>query len=554
MYGDVDVDPLEIIQFQQDIGSDIGTILDIFGTPWQSREEAEHGVQETANRAKEALSHTNQKMTIACPVQGGIFPDLRKKCAEDLSELDADFYPIGGVVPLMENQEYRDLITVIIASKRGLPPGKPVHLFGAGHPMVFPIAVALGCDIFDSSAYVKYAQEDRLILPWGTVKLDEIDELPCMCPVCATYSLAELRSQSKHDRLRCLAEHNLYVSMREIKIIRNAIATGNLWELVERKASSHPFLYDAFQELQKIESKQWLERFEPIRKKRALFYTGPQTIHRPLIYRLHNRLLERFQKKSKYAIMLAEKEKPYQRAYSNEIHLIFSHNSEIDLFVNSPLGPVPIWLDEMYPFAQSLFPSKLDDDSRKLVNAFFKTFLKGKKIIYWEDEGSLENIPKKPKIVDESWLDFKRLYSVATMQFCDEAAMVLFDGEIKVVKSKRTGKIRNVYLNGNHVVSMRASDGMFTLKKEGGKCLHDHIDFPRFRVVIDNDAVPFVKDGKSVFSKFVDTCDPLLRPYDECLIVDRNDTLLAVGQCLLSGEEMQSFTYGSAVKNRETVV
>ena len=394
MYGDVDVDPLEIIQFQQDIGSDIGTILDIFGTPWQSREEAELGVQETVKRAKMALSHTNQKMTIACPVQGSIFPDLRKKCAEDLSKLDADFYPIGGVVPLMENQEYRDLITVIIASKRGLPPGKPVHLFGAGHPMVFPIAVALGCDIFDSSAYVKYAQEDRLILPWGTVKLDEIDELPCMCPICATYSLAEIRSLSKHDRLRCLAEHNLYVSMREIKIIRNAIATGNLWELVERKASSHPYLYDAFQELQKIESKQWLERFEPIRKKRALFYTGPQTIHRPLIYRLHNRLLERFQKNSKYIIMLAEKEKPYQRAYSNEVQLIFSHNSEIDLFVNSPLGPVPIWLDEMYPFAQSLFPSKIDDDSRKLVDTFLKTFLNGKKITYWDDEGSLKNIPK----------------------------------------------------------------------------------------------------------------------------------------------------------------
>jgi SAM-dependent methyltransferase len=34
----------------------------------------------------------------------------------------------------------------IISSKKGLDPSKPVHLFGAGHPLVFPLAVALGCD------------------------------------------------------------------------------------------------------------------------------------------------------------------------------------------------------------------------------------------------------------------------------------------------------------------------------------------------------------------------------------------------------------------------
>ncbi len=36
VYGDIDVDPLEIVEFQRNIGSDIGTILDIFGTPDQT--------------------------------------------------------------------------------------------------------------------------------------------------------------------------------------------------------------------------------------------------------------------------------------------------------------------------------------------------------------------------------------------------------------------------------------------------------------------------------------------------------------------------------------
>src|SRR4030042_5934222 len=41
VYGDVDVEPLEIVEFQKNIGSDIGTILDVFGTPDQTYIEAE---------------------------------------------------------------------------------------------------------------------------------------------------------------------------------------------------------------------------------------------------------------------------------------------------------------------------------------------------------------------------------------------------------------------------------------------------------------------------------------------------------------------------------
>jgi 7-cyano-7-deazaguanine tRNA-ribosyltransferase len=101
------------------------------------------------------------------------------------------------------------------------------------------------------------------------------------------------------------------------------------------------------------------------------------------------------------------------------------------------------------------------------------------------------------------------------------------------------------------VVSMRASDGLFTLKLEGGKLIHSGINIPRFRVVINNEAVPFIKEGKSVFSKFVVSVDEELRPYDECIVVSENGQFLAVGQCLLSSCEMGKFTFGQAVKIRE---
>ena len=124
-------------------------------------------------------------------------------------------------------------------------------------------------------------------------------------------------------------------------------------------------------------------------------------------------------------------------------------------------------------------------------------------------------------------------------------------GKIKIIKSKKTGKIRNIYCDGKHILSMRASDGMFTLKMDGARILHKFFKYPSLRVTVEKDVVPFIKEGKSVFAKFVKDCDSELRPSDECLIVDEKDNLFAVGRCLLNRLEMLSFDYGMAVKTRE---
>ena len=79
----------------------------------------------------------------------------------------------------MEAYRYSELVDVIAASKKGLSPTVPVHLFGAGHPMMFALAVALGCDLFDSAAYaliregraVYYCERD---LPCGKTELSAL--------------------------------------------------------------------------------------------------------------------------------------------------------------------------------------------------------------------------------------------------------------------------------------------------------------------------------------------------------------------------------------------
>ena len=550
VYGDVKIDPEDIVRFQRDIGSDIGTILDIFGKPDQTRKQAEDAIKETISRAKRSVKIKGD-MALACTIQGSVYHDLRTDCAKKLSEIESDFFPIGGVVPLMENQDYLNLTRIILASKKGLNPAKPVHLFGAGHPMIFPLAVALGCDFFDSAAYAKYANDKRFLFSWGTEKLEDLEELPCHCPVCSNFTVNELKKLDETEKVREIAKHNLYVSFSEIKKIRNSIRNGSLWELVERRANANPYLLLSIEELKKKENKVWLEMFEPISKKSAVFYTGSNTIHRPLIYRCHNRILNRYKAPYDKTIVFPETNKPYYRKYSHFVKKVLDKNNNINFLVNGNIGPIPLELDEMYPFAQSIFFMSEDNKTENYVIKVFKKYIKNKKIINWEGNKTIENI----KSIKSESIDFDRLRisAIADMQFGRGAGNALLDGEIRLVKSKKTGKIRNIYLDSKHILSMRASDGMFSLKMEGGKILHRTFKSPKQRVIINKDAASFIKEGKSVFSKFVIDCDSEIRPYDECLIVDEKDCLLAVGRCLLNKVEMLAFDNGVAVKLREHI-
>lgn len=549
MYGDIKLDPVEIVEFQKNIGSDIGTILDIFGRPDQSKKEAEEGIKETIKRSKKSLK-VKGEMNLACTIQGSIYPDLRKKCAEEISKTNADFYPIGGVVPLMEDQRYLDLTKIILSSKKALDPSKPVHLFGAGHPLIFPLAVALGCDLFDSSAYAKYAQDGRMIFPWGTERIEDLSETACCCPVCSKYNIEELKKIDKKEQVLQIAKHNLYISFNEIKKIRNAIKQGNLWELVERKARLNPYLLEALEELKKEDNKKWLEQFEPISKNKALFYTGRNTIHRPLIYRWHKRLIKRYKPLFEKTIVFPEGSKPYSLHYKEEIEKVSERKGSVNFLVNSSLGPIPFELDEMYPFAQSIIPNSLDKETEETVSNVFNKYIQNQEIISWDEEKNLEDSSSKNKIVN---MDIRRISAVADIQFGKKSSECLFKGNIDLVKSKNTGKIRNVYVDNQHLLSMRATDGMFTLKIEGAKRLHRSFSYPKLRVVIEDDAVPYVKKGKSVFAKFVKDCDSNLRAFDECLIVDKKDNLVAVGRCLLNKKEMESFNFGVAAKTREGI-
>src|SRR4030065_811070 len=186
VYGNVEVNQTEIVKYQEQIGSDIATILDI-PTGWKiDKDQATTTVQETLKRARDFFGiKTRNDILWVGPIQGGRHLDLVAKSAGETGKLPFQIHALGSPTEVMENYRYDVLADMILTCKIGIPMERPLHLFGAGHPSMFALAVSLGCDLFDSAAYALYARENRYMTENGTWRLSEMDYFPCQCPRCA---------------------------------------------------------------------------------------------------------------------------------------------------------------------------------------------------------------------------------------------------------------------------------------------------------------------------------------------------------------------------------
>jgi 7-cyano-7-deazaguanine tRNA-ribosyltransferase len=341
-YGDIDVTTREILRFQYDIGSDVGTPVDVPTPPDAGREQAEADLRRTEAALADAEAVDTGDMLVNAPVQGSTHLDLREAAARHADGTDLDVFPVGAVVPLLNAYRYDDVVEVVAAAKRGLGADAPVHLFGAGHPMMFALAVALGCDLFDSAAYAIYARDDRYLTVRGTHHLEDLRAFPCSCPVCATRAPEDLRGTGDDERERLLAEHNLHVTFGEMRRIRQAIRAGNLLELVETRARAHPSMVDGYRTL--LDYADQLERADPA-SKGTFFYCSAESARRPEVRRHHDRLT-RLDLPDR--TLLTEGNAPSDAGFDAAWRVV------------PPFGPLPRALSETYPFTAET-PDRLDD-------------------------------------------------------------------------------------------------------------------------------------------------------------------------------------------------
>jgi len=147
----------------------------------------------------------------------------------------------------------------------------------------------------------------------------------------------------------------------------------------------------------------------------------------------------------------------------------------------------------------------------------------------------------------------QKIRSVADYQLGKGAGKVLFPDRVNVVFSRRTGRIRHIYLQYKLLATLRPTDGMFSLTVAGAQRLFKAVKPPRLWVKVQKDAEPFIAKGKSVFAKHVVDADSEIRPQEEVIVTGENNRVLAVGRAVLTGREMKAFKHGVAVKVRRGI-
>ncbi|HYB78967.1 MAG TPA: tRNA guanosine(15) transglycosylase TgtA [Thermoplasmata archaeon] len=527
-YGSVEVTPEEILAFQNAIGTDIATVLDVFTEPEESHDATSAALRETVARAR--ASREQRSGLLAVPVQGGLHPDLRAESARAASEL-GDVLAVGGVVPLMEQYRFPELVRVLAASRPTLAPEGVVHLFGTGHPMTFALAALFGVDLFDSSAYHKFARRGSLMTPDGTVALEEIRENLCHCFLCSETPLTELSALPAEERERRVAYHNLWVSVEEVARVRQAIREGTLWELAERRSAAHPSLRAGLREAM-ARSEVFLPT-EPD-SRRAFREVIGESRDRPVAVRFR-RAVQVYRVGRTQARTIVRF--PLRPEYLERLPTLDRSGRPLEWESPTPFGPVPVELTDIYPVGPYLGIDEYLDRPRHRSPSAFADAVR-------EAAGS---DPEWDRDRDwtPSWND-RQVERLLEWRYGRMASSAVAQG-LRAERSRRTGRLRAMLRDGQPEFVV-GTDGLPRPTFRGGARLHGQLGSGRERVVVHDDAVPFVREGKSLFSTFAVRADPSLVPGASALLVDESDGYLGVGRLLLAPHEMGRLHRGVAVR------
>lgn len=384
-YGDIETTPKEIVQYQEKIDTDIATILDHPTGLKVTRKHAEKTVNTTTKNAKQLFkTKTRNDILWVGPIQGGRYLDLVAKSARQMRKLPFQIHALGSPTEIMQQYRFDLLVDMIVTAKMNLPIDRPLHLFGAGHPIMFSLAVALGCDLFDSAAYAIYARNNRYMTPNGTHRLEELDYFPCPCSKCTKTTPKVVSELPTKQRQTFLAEHNLYTCQAEIKKIKQAIKNGRLWEHLQTRAHSHPTLLQALKKLKKHED--YIEKHSPATKKSGIFFYDHTDLARPYVVRHRKKITEQYSLPKEAEILLlipqtrtkplhkSKELKPIKKLLQDtfEQHLNKIHTC----FYAAPFGIIPIELDEVYPLSQHETTLPLDKETIEYVTRQTANYIK----------------------------------------------------------------------------------------------------------------------------------------------------------------------------------
>lgn len=231
--------PESSIQVQAALGADISMALDVCPPHGASRQRVEEVVSRTSRWAKRSLEARSPGQAVFGIVQGGVFEDLRRRSAEELTALEFPGYAIGGVSVGEPGPEVRRIVSLTADL---LPADRPRYVMGMGTPEDLLDLVGMGVDMFDCVMPTRNARNGTLFTTHGKISIKRAeyarDQRPldpeCSCYTCATFSRAYLRHLFQAGEIlaaRLHTLHNLHFYLDLMRRVREAIAAGSFQEL-----------------------------------------------------------------------------------------------------------------------------------------------------------------------------------------------------------------------------------------------------------------------------------------------------------------------------------
>ena len=381
-----------------------------------------------------------------------------------------------------------------------------------------------------------------------------------------------------------ILNHNYFALLDEIKRVRNAIALGNLRELVETRVRSSPNLA-AILKILDFQHYNFLEKRTPVVRKNKLLATSKESLFRPEIKRFQERVIKRYQKPKDTEILLlfpCSAKKPYSfskshRLFRERVSNLRNPHVIHEVIITSPLGIVPRELELTYPASayDIAVTGHWDEDEKKMIRNLLKQYLEinvyDKVILHIpsniqdfiidlienpidtcignptsrESLDELSNVLKKVTskydIVRPSKRAYENMNALASYQFGKKIAEKL----LKNCKIKGRYPYQKIIDNTKQIGMVTKERGLVSLTMDGAKKIANSGEY---WVEIYND---FTLKG-SVFAPGVKDADESIRIGDEVIVL-KNSRTCGVGVAQMNGNEMKETKRGEAVKIRHRI-
>ncbi len=492
-------------------------------------------------------------------------------------EISADVVILGGAVRLEKNA--RNLSKALTTVRDVINADAALYAPVLATPENVSLLVYAGVDIVDFVLAEVKANEGLFLCEDGEEVFEDAQLPYCICDACKHAN--EFKNLSFKKRVEIASQHNRNALQIELYKARARITRGTLRELVEGRCRASATLtallrlYD--------ENYNYFEKRAPIVRTSRMLACAQESMNRSEIKRFNERVVSRLKQRHGVLLLLpCSAKKPYSRSMSHKVILSSiwkSRHSINEAIISSPVGVVPRSLEHIYP------PSNYDVpvtgtwtcDETQWVSSRLSAYLKvnsfdvvlahvsgpyknvcdeaasslGIDITYTavgEDvlsPASLNNVKEITEGFIKEYnppkrdLRFDYVRDTVDYQFGKGVSDFIFSDHPKVGGIFPTYHVSHY---GIRIATMVKPYGTVTLTIPGARKYLEHFD-GHYCVYIDD----FTPKG-TVFAVGVLSADPIIRPYDEVIIL--NNTVVSVGRAVMSGWEMQSSTRGGAVITR----